>query len=53
MSERPHKKNHMPLGTPPRKPRVLRPGRNRLAKGYDAYRNVWVRALPTEQETQK
>lgn len=41
MSEHPHKKNHTPPGTAPRKPRVKRPGRNRPAKGYDAKQKAW------------
>lgn len=43
MSEHPHKKNRQPYGTLPNAPRVKRPGRNRIAKGYDAFRGVWVR----------
>lgn len=41
MSEHPHKKNRQPLGTPPNKRRIPKPGRTRLAKNYDAVRKAW------------
>lgn len=34
MSDRPHKKNHTPPGTPPNRPHQYKPGRNRPARWY-------------------
>ena len=41
MSDRAKGKNHRP-GTPPRAPRVYKPGRGRPAKGYDPIIKAWL-----------
>ena len=41
MTDRPHKKNHTPPGTPPNRPKRYKPGRGRPAKWYDEGRGIW------------